>query len=38
LGCHDFAWISCKQLADYNFPAADMQLLAKLQTTPELWR
>lgn len=38
LGCHDFAWISCKQLGDYAFPAADAQLLAKLQTSPELWQ
>jgi len=38
LGCHDFAWIGCKQLRDYVFPSADAQLLAKLQSTPDLWR
>ena len=27
-----------EQLRDYAFPAADAQLLAKLQSTPELWR
>ncbi len=38
LGCHDFTWIGAEQLKDYAFPAADAQLLAKLQSTPELWR
>lgn len=38
LACHDFAWIGSNQLGDYAFPAADAQLLTKLQTTPELWR
>lgn len=38
IACEDFAWISREQLAKYSFPAADAQLLKKLQTTPELWR
>lgn len=38
LGCHDFAWVGREQLANYTFPAADAQLLQKLQTIPELWR
>ncbi|MDB6020255.1 MAG: mutT [Pedosphaera sp.] len=38
LGCEDFAWIGREQLANYAFPAADAQLLHKLQTTAELWR
>jgi len=38
IGCHDFAWVQCDQLADYTFPAADERLLQKLLTTPDLWR
>lgn len=38
IGCEDFAWISREQLDKYPFPAADAQLLKKLQTTSELWR
>jgi mutator protein MutT len=38
LGCHDFAWVGREQLAKYAFPAADAQLLQKLQTTLELWK
>jgi len=37
LGCHDFAWVTREQLADYVFPAADARLLQKLQTAPGLW-
>jgi mutator protein MutT len=38
LGCHDFAWINQRQLAQYAFPAADQRLLQKLSARPELWR
>lgn len=38
IGCEDFAWISREQLSRYSFPAADAQLLQKLQSTAELWR
>ncbi|HEX4645699.1 MAG TPA: (deoxy)nucleoside triphosphate pyrophosphohydrolase [Verrucomicrobiae bacterium] len=38
IGCADLAWVSREQLANYSFPAADAQLLQKLQSTPELWR
>jgi mutator protein MutT len=38
LGCHGFTWIACSQLKNYAFPAADAQLLAKLQAMPQLWR
>jgi 8-oxo-dGTP diphosphatase len=38
LGCADFAWVGREQLANYTFPAADSQLLQKLQATPDLWR
>jgi len=38
LACHDFAWVSSGQLADYAFPAADALLLNKLTSSPELWR
>jgi mutator protein MutT len=37
LGCHDFAWVTREQLMNYAFPAADAQLLQKLQNTHELW-
>jgi 8-oxo-dGTP diphosphatase len=38
IGCHAFAWITRQQLANYDFPAADAQLLQKLTATPQLWR
>ena len=38
LGCEDFAWIGREQLASYSFPAADAQLLQKLQNAVELWK
>ena len=38
IGCADFAWAGREQLANYTFPAADSQLLQKLQTMPDLWR
>ena len=37
LDCHDFAWVTRAQLADYKFPAADARLLGRLSSTPELW-
>jgi mutator protein MutT len=37
LGCHDFAWVTREQLVNYTFPAADAQLLQKLQNAAELW-
>lgn len=38
IGCEDFAWIGREQLARYSFPAADAQLLEKLNKSSELWR
>jgi mutator protein MutT len=38
LGCPDFCWVTREQLHDYNFPAADAQLLARLQADLDLWR
>lgn len=38
IGCEDFAWIGREQLARYSFPAADAQLLEKLEKSSELWR
>ena len=38
IACNDFAWVGRDQLAGYAFPAADEQLLKKLQTSTELWR
>jgi mutator protein MutT len=37
IGCADFAWVNREQLANYTFPAADEQLLAKLRDTSALW-
>ena len=38
LGCPAFAWVTREQLAAYDFPAADAQLLEHLRTTNEWWR
>lgn len=37
LHCHALAWVSAGELGRYEFPAADAQLLAHLQSTPALW-
>lgn len=37
LGCPAFAWVTPEQLRDYAFPAADAQLIEKLESTPGLW-
>jgi 8-oxo-dGTP diphosphatase len=37
VGCADFNWIRPTELRRYDFPAADAQLLEKLEATPELW-
>ena len=37
LGCADFRWVGPTELKLYDFPAADAQLLSKLENTPELW-
>src|SRR5579871_3586985 len=33
LGCADFKWVTRKELADFDFPEADRQLISKLQST-----
>ena len=38
LDCADFKWVGREQLEEYAFPPADAQLLARLQSSPELWR
>jgi mutator protein MutT len=38
IGCQNFAWVTADQLADYQFPEADIQLLEKLRNSPGLWR
>src|SRR5262245_25487569 len=35
--CHALAWISRSELTQYEFPAADAQLLRLLKARPELW-
>ncbi len=37
LGCAALKWVARSELAGYEFPAADAQLLEKLQTSPEFW-
>ena len=37
LGCAAFKWVTRPELADYDFPAADVKLLQSLQNSPELW-
>jgi len=35
--CLAFKWVSAAELGDYEFPAADARLLARLHNSPELW-
>jgi mutator protein MutT len=35
--CHALAWVTPDELARYEFPAADAQLLRILHAKPELW-
>jgi mutator protein MutT len=35
--CHDLIWVTPGELARYEFPAADTQLLDKLRSSPHLW-
>jgi mutator protein MutT len=37
LGCAALRWVGRAELGDYDFPAADAQLLQKLQSAPDLW-
>ncbi len=37
LGCQATAWVTAAELAHYEFPAADAQLLAQLRSSPLLW-
>ncbi len=37
LGCAALTWVAPEELNDYEFPAADAQLLEKLRTEPEIW-
>ena len=37
LGCAALQWVAKVELADYEFPAADVRLLKKLQETTALW-
>ena len=37
LGCPALKWVGRLDLKDYQFPAADAQLLGKLCNAPELW-
>ncbi len=38
IGCHALAWVTCEQLSNYAFPAADERLLAMLRANSKLWR
>jgi 8-oxo-dGTP diphosphatase len=37
LGCAAFKWVGKSELADHEFPAADMQLLGKLKSPRLAW-
>lgn len=37
LHCHALAWVTQKELRDYDFPAADVQLLAMLERDEAIW-
>ena len=37
LGCHALAWVTPDQLSHHKFPPADERLLARLESSPELW-
>jgi 8-oxo-dGTP diphosphatase len=37
LGCAAFKWVNKTELADFNFPAADAQLLEKLNSRRLAW-
>lgn len=37
LGCPAFKWVTAAELGDYEFPAADAQLIRRLQNSPDLW-
>lgn len=37
LGCAAIAWVTAEELGRYEFPAADVQLLAQLRESPHLW-
>ena len=38
IGCSAVAWVNQAGLDDYDFPAADAQLLEKLRAATELWK
>jgi mutator protein MutT len=38
LGCQAFKWVTAAELKEYDFPAADAQLLEGLGASPDLWR
>lgn len=37
LGCQAVTWVTRDSVSDYEFPAADARLLAKLADSPSLW-
>lgn len=36
--CDAIAWVTPSQLDDYQFPAADAQLLTQLKSSPHIWK
>jgi len=38
IGCSALKWVGRSELDDYEFPAADAQLLEKLRAANELWQ
>ena len=37
LDCADFKWVRLDDLKNFEFPAADAQLLQRLRNSPDLW-
>lgn len=38
LGCAAFDWVGAEQLKDFEFPAADERILARLKSERSLWQ
>jgi 8-oxo-dGTP diphosphatase len=38
LHCAEFKWITGAELADHQFPEADLRLIQRLNHSPDLWR
>jgi mutator protein MutT len=37
LGCPDFRWVTRHEMGDYEFPAADAEIVRRLKSEQDLW-